>query len=155
MRFTLRSLFLGVALLACGLGCVAGMFRLHVAVERGENVARVHWLPKSAANVSYYRSYKFTAYEFDIPEADFIAWSQWSLRPITSGKGVKRYNYRDVLAEYPGIDPYMSHADEIEARRWARISSGLYYEERWAGQGGVTVAYDRSKGRAYFQSSPR
>lgn len=51
-------------------------FRGFTDVEIGENVARVSWLPDSASNVSFYRAYSYTAYEFDIAEADFLKWAE-------------------------------------------------------------------------------
>jgi len=77
IQFSIKRLLIYTALIALAIWLVRGAYLGFTQVESGEVVASVDWLPKSASNVSYYRSYMNTAYEFDIDEADFLKWSRW------------------------------------------------------------------------------
>jgi hypothetical protein len=123
--------------------------------ETAENVANVDWLPQSASNVSYYRSYRFTAYEFDMAETDFKRWTPYEVKPIDSPVKVARYwlisrGYSDL-----GPNPKRAEWEAWEASAYATISDGLYYSHRRSDGGGVDVAFDRRKGRVFFQTNPR
>jgi hypothetical protein len=154
IQFRLKHVLILITVLVCGLAFLRAVYIDLTYVETGENVEYVKWLPKSASNVSYYRSYSFTAYEFDISEADFLAWSFWKMQPITKPVSVIRYSYTN----HP---PYLSQtptSEELE--QWysqchATVSNGWWYERRQSNGGGVSVAYDRKKGRAFVQTSPR
>ena len=129
---------------------------IHVSTE--ENVPSVDWLPASASNVSYYKSYAFTAYEFDIVEQDFKACTNFDLLPIT--EPVKVYRYSNAMGRGTKLKPnassaeYLEHLETNEGRA-AIVRRGLYHSHRRNNGVGVTVVYDREKGRAYFQSNPR
>ena len=128
-------------------------------VDVGENVPSVSWLPKSASNVSFYKSYSYTAYEFDIPESEFVTWSRWQLSPITEPVHVLRHCFFRVRA-MPSPEASATYEEwkayeELRSTAGATISEGLYYEHVQSNGGGVHVAFDRKKGRAFFQSAPR
>lgn len=62
------------------LGSCAGLFALWLRdvnrpPEIAEGVYSVEWLPTEATNINYYRSYGFTAYEFQISETGFRKWA--------------------------------------------------------------------------------
>jgi len=82
-QFSIKRLLTYTALIAVAIWFVRGAYLGFTQVETGESVASVDWLPKSASNVSYYRSYMNTAYEFDIDEAGFLKWSRWEVAEIT------------------------------------------------------------------------
>ena len=142
--------------------CIFGLLLIYVSyrgltdVELVENAPRgPDWLPSEARNVCYYRSYPFTAFEFDIPEKDFRRWAEergWPLSPVTGKPAtILRYARATNKAE-------SSVGDDAEA--WASatqktIASGYFYEHRQNNGGGVAVGYDADTGRGYFQSNPR
>jgi hypothetical protein len=153
LQFRLKHLLIFVTVVACGLAFLRAAYIGLTHVETGENVEHVKWLPKSASNVSYLRSYSFTAFEFDISESDFMDWSGWKLQQISGPVRITRYCFSNHADFGPNPSP-----EEIEAwenRNQALITDGLYYEHRQSNGGGVRVGYDRDKGRAFFQSSPR
>jgi hypothetical protein len=137
-----------------------------VTVEKGENVPSVEWLPPSASNVSFYHSYSWTAYEFDIDEQGFLKWAEeWPVAKLTGGRVVTVPRYLRMVLEWPK-DPIGPESEaEAEARFQVQgryqasvkkeIRRGYYYERRDSNGGGVVVGYDLDAGRAYFQSSPR
>ena len=43
--------------------------------EIGEHVDHVNWLPPTASDICYFKTYSNTAYEFNIPENDFMNWA--------------------------------------------------------------------------------
>lgn len=128
-------------------------------VEEGENVRSVNWLPGSASNVSFFKSYLYTAYEFDIPEPEFIKWSGWKLTTITQPVHVSRYCFFKVNT-LPSPAPNATNEEweafeKTRSTAIATITNGLYFEYLHGNGGGVRVAYDRDRGRAFFWSSPR
>ena len=157
MKFSLKKLFLFVTACAFIVWFVHVAYRGFTHVEKGENVSSVGWLPRSASNVSFYKSYSFTAYEFDISESEFVKWSRWQLSPITEPVSIFRYSYFDI------VSPPQPNAedDDWEAferacgSRWVNIRNGLYCRHFQLNGGGVCVIYDRNKGRAYYHSLPR
>ena len=134
-------------------------------VEEAENVARVDWLPAGARNVSYYRSYPFTAYEFDIDEAGFRSWAAqegWPLRPVEYEPfRVLRYSFHASKRMHPpdeetlAPEEWRARHDRARAATQKEIRRGYGYEKRQSNGGGVTVGYDLDTGRAYYQYSPR
>jgi len=122
--------------------------------EIGESVQSVEWLPETASNISYYRTYSWQAYEFDISEADFEDWAaRWDLKEIGHAVSIPRYSYRD---RYDHLDPNDPEQEDRERERfWADIDNGLYDRQEDDDGGGYIVAYDRTNGRAYLQSNPR
>lgn len=132
----------------------------------GENVPGVDWLPPAARNVSFYKTYSFTAYEFDISEGDFVALGRergWKPTEIgETGRRVWTYRMGYKMRErYPPPNPSLStEADGAEYRRAQEIleptvTNGLAYEMRHQNGGGIMAVYDREKGRAYVQTNPR
>jgi len=97
-------------LAAFSFACVGSL--IHVSTE--ENVPSVDWLPASASNVSYYKSYSFTAYEFDISESEFNAWAWVKLEPVTDAVSVVCYSSRiQYQALYPP-NATKRQIDEVE-----------------------------------------
>lgn len=150
----------------CGvvwLGCV---IRSNAHPVMGENVARVDWLPAAAANVSFYKSYSFTAYEFDISEDGFVALAEerkWKLseigeegiRIVTYRMGRKmREKYLPAMSDVPTDEQFEAYCRAMEIVK-PTVSDGLTFEVLQANGGGITVVYDRAKQRAYVQTQPR
>lgn len=135
-----------------------GAYRGFTDIETGESLASVDWLPEDATNVSFYRSYLNTAYEFDISERGFRDWSRWELEEITEPVRIPRYL---AYSTPPPQEPRDPTIDEIEAfaleysKRGATIKNGLYYGYLQDNGGGIWVGYDRESGRAYYKSAPR
>lgn len=121
------------------------LYREFTTIEEGENVARVDWLPKDAAHISFHRSESYTAYEFDIPEAGFIKWTQdnsWPVSRITT-KPMNILRYK-VTARRKEDQPTS-----------ASITKGYSFSRELNNGGGTWVAYDENSGRAYFFTAPR
>jgi len=129
-------------------------------VETGENVSHVSWLPASASNVSYYRSYNFLAFEFDISETEFLNWANGNdVKPVRESFSIPRYTRAiappTVLPESATEDDFQRFLAE-KTKESATITDGYFYEQERGRSGGFTrVAWDRTTGRAYFQSNPR
>ena len=102
MKFTLKRLLLFVAVVAFVVWFLHGAYVGLTHVETGENVPSVKWLPDVASNVSFYKSYSFTSYEFDIPELEFVKWSRWELSPIDEPVSIARYCFFSVDVPDPG-----------------------------------------------------
>ncbi|MCF6312099.1 MAG: hypothetical protein L3J39_06585 [Verrucomicrobiales bacterium] len=122
--------------------------------SRGIAVEQVDWLPQEATNISYYKSYIFTAYEFDISEKGFKKWvSNFDqVRVIEKPTTIARYS----LAK----DHYIDGADESNwipdtESSYIKISKGYYSGHTDMDGGGHHVGYDSIKGRAYRQYNPR
>jgi len=116
----------------------------------GENKMSVSWLPSSATNISYYRSYSFTAYEFDMDERVFLRWASRSgLKEIKIPVEIERYAFGQ-LEEMP-----TGEYGDKRSKYYATVSSGLYYSDERSSGGGERIAYDRAKKRVYYQSNPR
>jgi len=158
MRFSLRRLLLVTALIAFAIWFLRSAYVGLTQVEIAESVASVDWLPDAATNVSYYRSYVNTAYEFDIDEHGFRDWSRWNVAEITEPVQLSRYL---SFATPPPQEPVnTTEAEQIAFAnayysRGVTIRDGLYYGNTQSNGGGVWVAYDRRAGRAYYQSAPR
>ena len=127
-------------------------------VETGECVSSVPWLPDTASNVSYYRTYMNTAYEFDMEEDDFRDWSRWELKEISDPITVRRYlsfsSPPPAVASNLPADELSRRADQ-PLRRSVRVTDGLCHVFVQDNGGGIWLAYDRRKGRAYYRSAPR
>lgn len=155
-RFVLK---IGVSCAAGGL-LLWGLHALHEGLmhsETAENVASVDWLPPSASNVSYYRSYMNTAYEFDISERAFRDWSRWHVEEIDKPVAMLRYSaFASPVPEpvNPSQEASEAYVLAVSQQR-AKIDVGLYYERLQENGGGVWVAYDRESGRAFFRTAPR
>lgn len=82
-------------------GCitVAVMFIKDISREPeiGVNISSVDWLPASAREISYFRSYGYTAYEFKIKESEFRDWAK--MKAHGPGAGTVFYQPVDDVAE--------------------------------------------------------
>jgi hypothetical protein len=124
--------------------------------DTGEDKPRVAWLPPEATSVSYYKTYSWTAFEFDIPEPAFTNWaSRWEIREIETPFTIRRYKF--FVQKHPDFDPAPdSPYYTFEAEAKATITNGYFYRTPPRGNGGGTyVGYDRDKARAYYQMNPR
>lgn len=139
--------------------------------EIAEGVNRVDWLPVEATNINYYRSYGFTAYEFQISEPGFRAWAANAARkpgseyvfyrPVTDVADleeshffpiIQRYNYFLDRHEY---SPEDSGAADLHKGASIEITNGLWGEMRRGSASGYSIGYDRETGTAYWQTNPR
>jgi hypothetical protein len=154
-RYTLRGLLVVVTAIGCCSGILRGCYIALTQFEAAENVARVAWLPESASNISYYRSYNYTAYEFDMSEDEFKKWIWLSVEPITKPVEVRRHSFITASRPDLGPNPTLEELEAWEAIGTATIVNGLYHLHRRGNGGGVDVAFDRNKSRVYFQSNPR
>lgn len=142
MRLIFKILFC-IGLMLCS-GC-------DNKAEYGEDLSSVSWLPESASKISYYRSYNYTAYEFDISEEDFFLWvkeNQWDVSEITEPVTISRYNY--YLIEESKDDP------QFWEKVFVVVKTGYFYQwERGQSGGGIDLAYDSIINRVYYQYNPR
>jgi hypothetical protein len=110
-------------------------------------------LPASASKVCFFVPPALghsTAYEFDVPEADFRQWAKSrgnDLRPIDQG-GVLVWRYLALMPHDPPSGP-----DDLPVGT-IRVKEGLMYSWQFEDQGRLWV-YDRSAGRAYVYSHTR
>lgn len=142
-----------------------GAYRSFTDIEHGEHWKTVKWLPSEATDISFYRSYSFTAYEFDISEKGFLQWaSRWEISPITTSFTIRRYSSQLDSTRYPQLNNDHTEAEynqwlqaqsERKAKAEATIDEGYFYAHRQSNGGGVWVAYDKKRGRAYYKSMPR
>lgn len=147
------------------------VYRGFTDVEQGENVSAVSWLPKTASNVSFYRSYPRTAYEFDMDEPNFLAWAEarnWRVVRIGTGSvSIPRYGFcqePQPSAEWFQRGKPMTVGEEAElqariaayhAMAYQVIANGYHYEIRQRNGGGIQTGYDASRRRAYVYTTPR
>jgi hypothetical protein len=136
-------------------GVVHGLLSKRNPIRYAENVDSVTWLPKTARNVSYYISYMYTAYEFDIPEKEFLKWakkSYWNVSRIKAEPvSISRYNW-PILREFDYHKEFVTRESETSVT----IEKGYVYKKRFGRSGGgLIVAYDSDINRAYYQHNPR
>jgi hypothetical protein len=136
-------------------GGVHGLLSERNPIRYAENVESVEWLPKSATNISYYRSYMYTAYEFDIPEEDFLEWAKrkyWNVSRIEAEPvSISRYNWPILHA----ADDH-KYFETQERETHINIVRGYVYKKRFGRSGGGRiVAYNLDINRAYYQHNPR
>ena len=154
-RYSLRGLLILVTAIGCCSGVLRSCYVELTHVETAENVKHVDWLPKTATNVSYFRSYAYTAYEFDISEPEFRRWTSLEVKPISKPVTIARYSLMTRQQSELPPDATPAQFEAWEAERHATVADGFYYENRRGNGGGVSVAFDRTKGRVYFQTNPR
>lgn len=111
-------------------------------VETGENVSHVSWLPASASNVSYYRSYNFMAFEFGISEAEFLKWANGcDVTPVREPFSIPLYTRASapltVLPESATEDDFQRFFAE-NSKQSATITHGYFYEQERGRSGGFT-----------------
>ncbi len=139
--------FLGILILLSPIlaisGWLIGAWWSNTHPESGENKSHVDWLPTSASNISYFKTYSYTAYEFNISEEDFIAWTdEENLIEISNPISIERFNFHETY--FPS------------AENTTTVSNGLWWETPPRGNGGGTrIAFDRDTRTAYFQDNPR
>src|SRR4029450_8888779 len=114
-RYTLKSLLIAVTVIGTGIGLLRGCYLALTHFETAENVDRVSWLPDSASNVSYYRSYNYTAYEFDISEDEFKKWIWLDVKPITKPVEVHRYSYMTASRVELSPNPTLAELEAWDA----------------------------------------
>ena len=126
----------------------------------GKNIKSVDWLPKEAHNISYYKTYSYTAFEFDISEEGFKKWAaDYDCKKIETPEKVCRYNR--MTLKMPRFDSNVINDDAIkEFEKYqstvnATIVNGYYYRKEYSNGGRTHVVYDLDKGRAYSQFNPR
>ena len=136
-----------IAVLAAGvLGILLlgwSMFGDHSSFQTG--LDRYEKLPATSSDITIFRNSNITGEflaDFKVSEHDFVLFAtenHWLVQPITNAAVVFQ-----AKAFHEG------HPNDTK-----EISDGLYYSQRAANGGGVTVAYDRKNGRAYIESSSR
>lgn len=146
----IHRIFIGLAIIA-GLFLMWPIWTIFHPEDQGENVMSVDWLPPEATNISYYRSYEFTAYEFTISESGFRDWALskgYSLSTITDQtKNIRRYLF---ALHHTEPDRNIDYEDtRLEIRK------GLFYETVQRNGGGYLVVYDTESSRVYFKHTPR
>ena len=123
-------------------------------IESGQGVTTVPWLPDAATDISYYRSYGWTAYEFEISEEGFIEWtSKYPLKEVDDTVYMERWSWLDFSQEssHLSTEEYQS----LRLSHLTAIENGLFGGRSWTNGGKELVAFDRKLGRAFFQSNPR
>lgn len=143
-----------VTILAVGFGlilyAVFAILPLLSRVESAENLPSVTWLPSSANNVSYARNYNRQYFEFDITELEFVEWANaYSLNEISKPIHVTRYT---IMIDQPTA---LNTDVTVNPRYTATISNGLADSHTQSNHGGYSIAFDRDRKRAYFQSARR
>jgi hypothetical protein len=118
--------------------------------EMGVHRSRVDWLPATASDISFYRNTNISGvrvYEFRISRQDFEALAKeegWAVKPFQEKKVVVRYT-QCLPANHPDQKPPF----------YAESSTGLFFEERHANGGGISVLYDTGIGMAFVDRSNR
>jgi hypothetical protein len=148
--FTVIVLFNPVS---CILYCVVGALAWSVSHPKiGENVKAVDWLPEEATNVSYYLNTPNRAYEFDISEEGFLAWTaHLEIKKITEPVGIGRYTRYHPAHRDCDPDAGTEIPKDHQCSRGVMVDSGYYYSTPPRGNGGGThFTYDLETGRAYL-----
>ena len=158
MRFSIKTILVLLTIIALTVWAVLGI-RETFSIRTGENFDRVNWLPASASKVSFYRNYHFTAYQFCMPENEFIEWCPKMLNEIVEPVTISTWKTR--LLEYPTpntnttADEFDRMIAKFKSETTATISNGLYYE-KWGDDGGCSAyVFDRDTSIGYHQWSPR
>lgn len=136
-------------IIVLALGIAAGvllcwsMFGDHASFQRG--LRHYEGLPVTASDIAVYEnrniSGNFVA-DFKITESDFVAFAKqkhWDVKPISGSESV--------------FQPEAFQDGRPNDKK--DIINGLFYSQRAANGGGITVAYDRESSRAYINSSSR
>ena len=155
--------------LLAGIGCLFFPFLLLLWIgcvwyadhfpSSGEHLEQVDWLPAEARDISYYKSYTYTAYEFKIPEESFKkhANSSWRFREIREPEVIRRYNYIREYEEYHKNYREFRYEEyrRLQERTTATVKNGIVARHRQRNGGGYHAVYDRDTGTAYVQTNPR
>lgn len=122
--------------------------------ERGENQAHVDWLPETASDISYYRSYSRKVSEFSMNESDFRKWASGSdLKEITDRHEIRRFSWWEFQTTRP--KQYDETYFREERHHIAVVTNGLFASYRQSDGGGNYRVFDRDKNRVYFESNRR
>lgn len=119
------------------------MFADHSVFETG--LDSYEGLPPNASNITVYRNSNISGVfltDFAISEAQFIqfaAENNWGVEQLS-----------DPVSVFHATAFHQGQPNDKKI-----ISNGLYYCKHAANGGGVTIAFDRSIGRAYIESSSR
>jgi len=151
----LRWIAFGVAILMFALA--AAIYIGFTRVVVGEHENSVKWLPIAASDICYYRSYAYTAFEFNISEDEFLKWM--------------KSNEWDKPAEPPAIGRYSKIESPVTIGRYTagpqfkpkpgdpleHTAKKGYVFERLFKEGkdeGIRVVYDAEIGRAFYTWKP-
>ena len=107
-------------------------------------------LPPPAADISYckIRKFRFTGYEYRLPEEDFLSWyEKYPMEKIDGSTQVLRYNAYFVPVPERNT-PQAMH--QYESQRRATVSNGYEYYHDDGRKPSVHIVYDIDSGRAYF-----
>lgn len=158
MRLSIKTLLVVLAVIAFAVWSVLDV-REKFSVSTGENLKRVNWLPSSASNISYYRNYHFTAYQFEMSESEFVNWCPKTLAEIEKPISISTWKTR--LIDFPKPDSNTTAAqfdamiDKYDSETTVVVKRGLFYEH-WADNGGCSIyVFDRTNSMGYHQWSPR
>ena len=132
------AVFLSPVVLMLGVFAVAWWTNAHPFV--GEHVPSVSWLPKEAGDVSFYKSYSWTAYEFDIGEAAYRRWAG-GRAPVPIDKPQRILRYLSRARDNGDVE--------------AVVPKGYYFLRQWSNGGQWHIVYDSERHRAYYHYSPR
>ena len=138
----------GLCIVSTPLLWIGGASFMNSHPEFAEHSPSEKWLPKSATDISYLKSYSWTAYEFTMQEIEFRKYAndhEWNLKEISDEKSISRYlRFADLVGRTSSLsDSYIS------------VKHGLWHEVRRGNGGGISVVYDRAAQRAYIQTNPR
>lgn len=122
--------------------------------DRGENLAQVDWLPETASDISYYRTYNLKVSEFSMNESDFRKWASDSdLKEIKDRQEIRRFSWWDYQKTRP--KQYDETYFREEQNHIAIVTNGLFSSYRQSDGGGNYTVFDRDKNRVYFESNRR
>lgn len=125
--------------------------------EIGVNEKSVPWLPSDATNISYYKHYSISIYEFEINEKSFKQWAKkWKVSEINKEFTIERF--ASLILKAPkfesdaDLEKYLSYKNKTEIS----IERGYYYESPLKSNGGrMAIAYDLDSNKAYYYSLSR
>ena len=127
------------------------IFCVTFPAEIGENVSHVDWLQEDASEISYYRSYMWTAYEFKVSEESFLKHANplWEFEEISEPVTISRYKERLLnINDFPDYGAF-------EKEACITVKNGIVSTTRRKNGGGYIAVYDRDTGKAYIQTNPR
>lgn len=150
-------------------GCMTFVYRTLFRVEMLEHQPNIGWLPPTATDVSAFRSYPWTAYEFDIGESDFHAWAAVNgykverigpepvhIRRYLWAKG--KYKEPSPLKGWPSaadLDKYEAQMAQYRTDTRRTVTNGFVYTHGQSNGGFCFVVYDLDFHRTYVETSPR
>lgn len=114
-------------------------------VEEAHDIKSVDWLPSSATDISFYKTWIHHEARFRIPEADFVRFVMeqgFKAEEITEEK----------IVRLPILDSQkLDQRNSTESvPQFTVIKQGLFFELRKPNNGGWLFAYDRTTGVGYF-----